>query len=110
MRHATKLITVLFIFASFLSPSLAQSIDGSSKESFARSAKAIADSLTDEEKELYSNGFLFLLKESHPLAREAKGFELITIMTEAVENAHIYMDGVTKEQILVAGKANKSSQ
>jgi hypothetical protein len=79
-------------------------IDGSSKENYEASIKAMADSLSAENKEIFSKGLINLILTRYPPAIGAEGLTLLQFIQPAVEAAHIHMNGVTVEEIMARGR------
>ncbi|MFT4163431.1 hypothetical protein [Shinella sp.] len=80
------------------------SVDGTSKESYERSIKAMADQLSPEDKEVFSKGLINLIVTKYPPAAGAQGFALLQFMPQAIESAHINMAGVTADEIMARGR------
>ena len=79
-------------------------VDGSSKEAYERSVKAMADELSDEDKEAFGRGLINLIITRYPPATGAEGLAMLQFMQPAVEAAHITLDGVTRDEILAKGR------
>ncbi|ESY72768.1 hypothetical protein X743_14405 [Mesorhizobium sp. LNHC252B00] len=103
---AFSIVIVGFFFLAFTFGCLANelTIDGTTKETFAASTKAIADSLSPEEKPIFQAGLLNLIVTRYPPASGATGLALLAFMPQAAEVAHITMNGVTKSEILARGQ------
>ncbi|NJM33462.1 MAG: hypothetical protein HC850_00815 [Rhodomicrobium sp.] len=79
-------------------------IDGSSPESYERSVKAMANSLSAKDKEVFGKGLVNLIVTRYPPASGAKGLALLQFMEAAVKAAHVTLDGVPISEILARGK------
>ncbi|WP_265517585.1 hypothetical protein [Nitratireductor luteus] len=107
MRHIlTRAITLAAGALLGISLALADSmeIDGTSKETFSRSVKTMADAVPEPDKEAFQKGLLNLIITRYPPAAGAEGLALMAFMGPAVEASHTTMDGVTKEEILKRGR------
>lgn len=80
-------------------------IDGTSKETFERSTKAMADTLSNADREIFASGLLNLILTEYPPARGLDGFALLAIGSQAVEAAHITMNGKTMSEIMERGRS-----
>lgn len=99
-------IILCFVFLTIgCDQSIAQSVDGSSKEAYERSLQKMVDSLREEEKEAWQEGLINLIIERYPPASGVTGFELFALLPAAVEAAPVTMDGVTFVEILSRGNA-----
>lgn len=110
-QYAFSLLLLMSLAADGSAETL--KIDGSSKEAYERSIKAMADSLSGAEKEMFSKGLINLIITRYPPAAGAEGLTLLQFIQPAVESAHIHMDGVAVEEILARGRqlaAAKPSQ
>lgn len=93
--------TILFCIASSsMSFAAKLVIDGTSKESFELSAKAMADTLTDEKKGQFGRSLIAMLLSKYPPAAGAKGLVALSLIPKAMESAHIYLDGVSLSEIM----------
>ncbi len=108
MRRHLLSLPILLCFGSALAASGV--IDGTTKESYERSLKAIADQLTPEEKEVFSKGLINLILTRYPPAADAKGLMLLQFMGPAVEAAHINMNGLSADDILKRGRQIMADQ
>ena len=81
-----------------------QKIDGSSKDAFERTAKAIIESLPSNEKKIFQDGMMNIIVTNNSLTSGLKGLDLLAALPRAMETAHITLDGMTKEEILARGR------
>jgi hypothetical protein len=79
-------------------------VDGSSQEAYERSVKAMADSLSEADREAFARGLINLIITRYPAAQGAEGLALLQFMEPAVEAAHITLDGVPMSEILERGR------
>ncbi|TGT91714.1 MULTISPECIES: hypothetical protein [unclassified Mesorhizobium] len=102
----SKVAIASLIFGIFVSMATADEmkIDGTSKETFTLTAKAMVESLKPDEKETFQKGLLNLIITRYPPAQGLEGFPLLALMPEAMEVAHTTMNGVTKDEILERGR------
>ncbi|RUV62631.1 hypothetical protein EOA64_11370 [Mesorhizobium sp. M1A.F.Ca.IN.022.02.1.1] len=102
----TKLAIASLVVGLFVSVATADEmkIDGTSKETFAASAAAMAESLKPDEKEIFQKGLLNLIITRYPPAKGIEGLPLLAMMPQAMEVAHTTMNGVTKDEILERGR------
>lgn len=98
------------VFAATLSvmssPIFAQdmTVDGSSHDSYERSLKAMAEGMSDEDREAFARGLINMILTDYPPAAGAKGFAALQFMEPATEAAHITLDGVSRQEILDRGQ------
>lgn len=99
------MISVFFIFALSI-PSMAQQmvVDGSSKEAYERSLKAMVQGMSDEDREAFARGLINLMVTRYPPASGAEGLGMLQFMEPAVEAAYITLDGTTRDEILEKGR------
>jgi len=79
-------------------------IDGTSKESFAKSVGTMAATVAPADKEAFQKGLLNLIVTKSPPAAGAEGLQLLSVMPQAMEVAHVTLDGYTRDQILEHGR------
>ena len=79
-------------------------VDGTSKESYERSIKAMADQLSPQDKEVFGKGLINLIITKYPPAVGAEGLAMLQFMPQAIESAHINMAGVTADEIMERGR------
>jgi hypothetical protein len=79
-------------------------VDGISQETYERSIREMADTLSETERETFAKGLVNLILTRYPPAQGAEGFQQLQFMQAAVEAAHISMNGVTREEILARGR------
>lgn len=110
----SKTLIASFVAGFLVSIAMADemTINGTSKETFAASAAAMAESLKPDEKAIYRDGLLNLILTRYPPADGAQGLSLLAMMPQAMEVAHTTMNGVTKTEILERGRelAKKSGK
>jgi hypothetical protein len=80
------------------------SVDGTSKEGYEKSLKAMADQLSAADKEVFSKGLINLIITRYPPAAGAQGLILMQFMQPAIEAAPINMNGVTADEIMARGR------
>lgn len=99
-------ILALVLALGFCMPANAEEmrVDGSSVESYERSVKAMADTLSPEDKRVFGRGLMSLIVTKYPPAQGAEGLLFLQAVTAAMEAAHITMDGVTRSEILARGR------
>lgn len=83
---------------------LTGSVDGSSKEAYEKSLKAMADQLSPADKEIFSKGLINLMITRYPPAAGAQGLMLMQFMSAAIEAAPVNMNGVTADEIMARGR------
>lgn len=109
----TKSAIASLVIGFFVSFAMADEmkIDGTSKETFTTSAKAMVESLNPEQREIFQKGLLNLIVTRYPPASGIEGFPMLSMMPQAMEVAHVTMNGVTKDEILERGRelAEKSA-
>lgn len=113
MRTRFALCAATFLVLASTVNSFAEPvIDGSSRDSFERSAKAMVDSLPESERDDFGKALLNMILTRYPAASGAEGLALLSLMPAAMESAHITMDGVEMSEILERAKeiANTSDQ
>ena len=103
MRRCLLSFTI-FLALSVAAFALDGSVDGTSKESYERSIKAMADQLSPEDKEIFSKGLINLIVTRYPPATGAQGFALLQFMPQAIESAHVNLAGVTADEIMARGR------
>ena len=79
-------------------------VDGSTREAYERSIKTMAESLPEEDRELFAKGLIDLVFTRYPPAQGAKGLEALLFIQPAAEAAHITLDGVGREEIVERGR------
>lgn len=79
-------------------------VDGTSKETYERSIKAMAEGMSTEDREAFGRGLINLIVTRYPPAQGAQGLAMIQFMEPAVNAAHITLDGVSREEILAKGR------
>ncbi|MCG8690317.1 MAG: hypothetical protein MI806_03810 [Minwuiales bacterium] len=80
-------------------------VDGSSKEAYARSIRAMQDSLAPEDREAFDKGLIDLaITRFYPEA-VARNRELIHYLQPALDAAPTTLHGVTRAEILARGRA-----
>ncbi len=98
-------VFALAFFCAAVSASAQEmTVDGSSKESYERSIRAMADGLSEQDKEAFGRGLINLIITGYPPAAGAEGLAMLQFMEPAVEAAHITLDGVSREEILAKGR------
>jgi hypothetical protein len=108
MRILSTMLRLLAPFIGFLSVGIAladMKVDGSTKETFERSTKSMADTLSDEDKKVFAEGLLNMILTDYPSAKGMDGGSFLAIAPKAVEAAHITMDGKTLSEIMARGRA-----
>lgn len=102
-----KLHRVILVaaFVAVAMPALAQTIDGSTVESYERSAKAMIESLPEADRVVFAKGMMNMIITGYPAAAGVEGLALMSIMPAAMEAAHITLDGVTFDQIMERGRS-----
>jgi hypothetical protein len=83
---------------------LTGSVDGTSKENYEKSLKAMADQLSAEDKQVFSKGLINLMITRYPPAAGAQGLILLQFMQPAIEAAPVNMNGVTADEIMARGR------
>lgn len=104
MRRCLLSITILFGLSS-VAFALTGSVDGSSKENYEKSLKAMADQLSAADKEVFSKGLINLMITRYPPAAGAQGLMLLQFMPQAIEAAPVNMNGMTADEIMARGRA-----
>jgi hypothetical protein len=107
-----RLLIFFMLFFSLSNVHVANSrtIDGSSKDAYERSVKAMTEGMSKEDKEIFGHGLLSLILTRYPPAQGAKGFEVLQLMAPALEAAHITLDGLSLDEILAAGRKEKEAK
>lgn len=83
---------------------LTGSVDGTSKETYEKSLKAMADQLSEGDKQVFSKGLINLMITRYPPAAGAQGLMLLQFMQPAIEAAPVNMNGVTADEIMARGR------
>ncbi len=83
---------------------LTGAVDGSSKEAYEKSLKAMADQLSQADKEIFSKGLINLMITRYPPAAGAQGLVLMQFTPAAIEAAPTNMNGVTADEIMARGR------
>ncbi|WP_143524032.1 S46 family peptidase [Rhizobium rhizosphaerae] len=96
-------VPILFALSS-VAYALTGSVDGSSKENYEKSLKAMADQLSSADKEVFSKGLINLMITRYPPAAGAEGLMLLQFMPQAIEAAPVNMNGVTADEIMARGR------
>jgi hypothetical protein len=101
-----RFISILFVLFVVTHPASAEVlvVDGSTRESYERSVKAMAESLPEEDREVFAKGLINLIITRYPPAQGAEGFQVLQFMQPAAAAAHITLDGVTRSEILEKGR------
>lgn len=100
-----NLITAAVVLCLTSVTSMAQeTIDGTSVETYERSAKAMVESIPEADRPAFAKGLINMILTRYPAAQGVEGFALLSLMPAAVEAAHVTMDGVTKEEIMNRAK------
>ena len=98
-------VFALVLFCAAVSASAQEMrVDGSSKETYERSIRAMADGLSEQDKEAFGRGLFSLIITGYPPAAGAEGLGMIHFVKPAVEAAHITLDGVSRAEILAKGR------
>lgn len=79
-------------------------IDGTSKETFAKSVGAMTATLSAADKEVFQKGLMNLMVTKYPAAEGAEGLQMLAFMPQAIEVAHVTLNGYTRDQILEHGR------
>lgn len=99
---------IVFALAAVLLAGVASAadlrIDGSSKETFDRSAKAMADTLSESDKEIFARGLMNIIITDYPPAKGAEGLAVFAFASAAVDAAHITAAGKTLPEIMARGR------
>jgi hypothetical protein len=104
--HAVASAIAFFIAAWTLTAFAADlRIDGRSKDSFDRSVKTMADSLSEDDKKVFAEGLMNLILTEYPPAKGMSGFALITIAPQAIDAAPVTVNGKTLSEIMARGRA-----
>lgn len=92
-------------FALSAIPASAQTVDGSTVESYERSVRAMVETLSEVDRAVFAKGMMNLIVTGYPAAAGVEGLALMSIMPAAVEAAHITLDGKSLEQIMERGRS-----
>lgn len=96
--------SIVFALWATAVTALGMTVDGSSQEAYERSVKAMADSLSEADREAFARGLINLIITRYPAAQGAEGLAMFQFMEPAVEAAHITLDGVPMSEILERGR------
>ena len=101
-----SLFRAALLTAILCSPACADElkIDGTSKETFAKSVGAMAATLSPADKEVFQKGLMNLMVTKYPPAEGAEGLQMLAFMPQAIEVAHVTLNGYTRNQILEHGR------
>ncbi len=101
-----RFLIVAFVFTILAWPLSAEemTVDGSSKEAYERSIKAMVDRLPDEDKEAFGRGLINLIITRYPPAQGAEGLAMLQFMEPAMEAAHVTLSGVSRDDIVSKGR------
>lgn len=91
-------------------PVAAQTVDGTTVESYERSVRAMVDTLPEADRPVFAKGMMNMIITGYPAAAGVEGLALMSIMPAAVDAAHITLDGVTLKQIMERGRSLADSQ
>ena len=97
---------MVFFLGFWASTANAQGItvDGSSQETYERSIKAMADSLSEADRDAFGRGLVNLIITRYPAAQGAEGSAMLQFLGPAIDAAHITLDGVPMSEILERGR------
>lgn len=98
------LLVISLVGWSYSALAQEMTVDGTSKETYEQSIKAMADGLSAEDREAFGRGLINLIVTRYPPAQGAQGLAMIQFMEPAVAAAHITLDGVSREEILAKGR------
>ncbi len=85
-------------------------VDGTSKETYEKSLKTMADQLSAADKEVFSKGLINLIITRYPPATGAQGLMLLQFMQPAIEASPVNMNGVTADEIMARGRELVAAQ
>lgn len=105
-----QLIGIAAAMCMLTGPTWAQTIDGTSVETYERSVRAMADTLDEAEKAIFAKGLMNIVVTEYPAAAGVEGLGLLSILPAATEAAHITLDGYTLEQVLERGRSLQANQ
>ena len=80
-------------------------VDGRTKESFDRSVKAMADTLSDADKKVFAEGLMNMILTEYPSAKGMSGIAVLSVAPQALDAAHVTMDGKTLSEIVARGRS-----
>lgn len=104
-----QIVSVITV-CTFSGPVWAQTVDGTSTETYERSIRAMADTLDDAEKAIFAKGLMNIVITEYPAASGLEGLGLLSIMPAATEAAHITLNGYTLDEILERGRSLEPDQ
>lgn len=93
--------TLPFVLAIALTPAAlaAETIDGTSQESYESSLREFVQDLDDLEKELFAGALIRLILDRYPPATGSEGFARLAFIEPAMNAAPRLLDGVTFDEL-----------